>query len=51
MTHEHIGCGGNLTYHKKEGRRTLFNCDKCRQKVNCIICYSYEEMKELGIVK
>jgi hypothetical protein len=51
MTHEHVKCGGELTLHKKEGRRELYKCDKCRQIVNCIIWYSYNEMKELKIIK
>jgi len=50
MTHKHLNCGGNLTFHKKEGRKTLYNCDKCGQKVNCITCYSYNEMKEYKII-
>jgi hypothetical protein len=49
--HTHVSCGGELTLHKKEGRRTLYKCDKCNQIVNCIICYSYAEMKEMGIVR
>jgi len=51
MTHEHVKCGGELTLHKKEGRRNLHKCDKCKAVVNCILCYSYEEMKEKGIIK
>jgi len=51
MTHEHVKCGGELTLHKKEGRRELYKCDKCKQIVNCIIWYSYNEMKELKICR
>lgn len=50
MIHEHLNCGGKLVFHKKEGRREYYKCDKCDQLVNCILCYSYEEMKEKGII-
>lgn len=50
MTHQHVHCNGELTFYKKEGRRVLFNCDKCRQNVNCILCYSYNEMIEMKII-
>jgi len=49
--HKHLNCDGNLTFYKKEGRKTLYNCDKCGQKVNCITCYSYNEMKEYKIIR
>jgi len=51
MTHQHVHCNGELTFYKKEGKRQMYKCDKCRAVVNCILCYSYEEMKEMGIVK
>jgi len=48
--HIHVKCGGELTFIKKEGRRHLHKCNKCRAVVNCILCYSYKEMEEMKII-
>jgi len=50
MTHRHVHCNGELTFIKQEGRRNLHKCDKCNAVVNCIIWYSYNEMKEKRII-
>lgn len=39
--HRHMICGGNLTFHHKEGMKTLYICDKCGELVNCVVNPSY----------
>jgi len=49
--HRHIGCGGDLSFHHKEDRKTFFQCSKCGQLVNCAVCPSYNQYVLSGRVR
>ena len=43
---EHVKCGGKLKFHHKNGRKSLFLCDKCGQLVNCCLSPSYKQYEK-----
>lgn len=50
--HTHIGCGGNLTFEKREWinnmLKDLYRCDKCHDLVSCIFFPSWKDYHKVN---